>query len=89
MEASGQITASADTGSTTLPVSISLCQTNQATGACLGAVGASVTTQIDAGQTPTFAIFVMGVGNVPFDTANNRIFVRFKDAGGVTRGRPA
>jgi hypothetical protein len=27
-----------------------------------------------------------GTGNVPFDPAANRIFVRFEDAGGVTRG---
>ena len=47
-------------------------------------------------DTPTFAIFVTGTtslaltqadeGFVPFDPAHNRVFVRFKDAGGVTRG---
>jgi hypothetical protein len=45
-----------------------------------------VTTQIDAGETPTFGIFVQGTGAIPSDPAANRIFVRFKDAGGVTRG---
>jgi hypothetical protein len=41
---------------------------------------------INAGATPTFGIFVQGAGNVPFDPALNRIFVRFTDAGNVTRG---
>ena len=84
--ASGSITASADTGSATLPVDIFLCQTNPATGQCISAIGPSVTTQINANATPTFGIFVQGNGNVPFDPAANRIFVRFKDGGGVTRG---
>ena len=41
---------------------------------------------INANATPTFGIFIQGNGNVPFDPAVNRIFVRFKDSGGVTRG---
>jgi hypothetical protein len=45
-----------------------------------------VTTSIAAGDTPTFAFFVTSTDTVPFDPANNRIFVRFQDAGGVTRG---
>jgi hypothetical protein len=84
--ASGQIAVSADTGRAILPASLTMCQTNPATGVCLGSPTNQVTTQINAGQTPTFAIFVAGRGNVPFDPANNRIFVRFKDAGGITRG---
>jgi hypothetical protein len=84
--ATGTITASADTGSATLPVNISLCQTNPATGQCISAIGSSVTTTINANATPTFGIFVQGSGNVPFDPAANRIFVRFKDGGDVTRG---
>jgi hypothetical protein len=45
-----------------------------------------VTTFIGGGGTPTFGIFVSGFGNVPFDAAVNRVFIRAKDLGGVTRG---
>lgn len=81
------IVASADTGSASLPLSISLCQTNPATGACTSATGPQVTTTIGPNATPTFAIFVQGLGgNVPFSPAVNRIFVRFKEPGGAVRG---
>jgi hypothetical protein len=82
----GSITASADSGSTSLPLNIFLCETNPATAQCISAIGPSVTTQINANATPTFAILVQGSGVVPFDPATNRVFVRFKDSGGVTRG---
>jgi hypothetical protein len=84
--ASGTIVASADMGSATLPVYISLCQTDPATGQCISAVGPAVATTINANTTPTFGIFVQGNGNVPFNPAANRIFVRFRDGGNVTRG---
>ena len=84
--AGGSITASADTGNATLPVVISLCETNPPTGQCISTIGPTVMTTINSNATPTFAIFVQGNGNVPFDPAGNRIFVRFKDGGGVTRG---
>jgi hypothetical protein len=84
--ASASITASADTGSAVLPVSISLCETNPVTAQCISAIGPTVTTMIHANATPTFGIFVEGNGNVPFDPATNRIFVRFKDSGDITRG---
>ena len=84
--AGASITASADTGGATLPVNISICQTNPTTGACLSPPASSVTTTINAGATPTFAIFTTGTGSVAFDAAANRIFARFKDSGGVTRG---
>jgi hypothetical protein len=84
--AEGMITASADTGSGTPPVGILLCQTNPATGQCMSSLQASVPVQINAGATPTFGVFVTGAAVVPFDPADNRIFVRFKDAAGVTRG---
>jgi hypothetical protein len=86
----GSITASADTGSASLPqLSIALCETNPATGVCINPTTPTttpVTTSIAAGATPTFAFFVTSTGSVPFDPAINRIFVRFQDAGGVTRG---
>ena len=84
--ASGDITASADTGTASLPVNIFLCQTDPASGQCISGIGPSVTTQINANATPTFGIFVQGSGDVPFDPVSNRIFVRFRDGGGVTRG---
>ena len=77
------ITASADTGAASPPVSISLCETNPATGQCVSPIGPR---RINANATPTFGIFVAGSGTVPFDPAANRIFVRFKDGSGVTRG---
>jgi hypothetical protein len=86
MGASASITASADTGVAVLPGVVNICETNPANGQCISAINASVTTQINANATPTFGIFVQGSGNVPFDPAANRVFVRFKDGGGVTRG---
>ncbi len=86
---SDTIAVSADTGNTTLPVSIALCETNPATGTCINPpapTSGPVTTSIASGATPTFAFFVTSTGLVPLDPANNRIFVRFRDAVGVTRG---
>jgi uncharacterized delta-60 repeat protein len=79
------ITVTADTGSAVLPLAVSVCQTTP-TGACGAPPAASVTTAIASGETPTFSVFAQGAGLVPFDPANHRIFVRFRDASGVTRG---
>ena len=92
--ASASITVTTDTGvpsllsgplGVTLPISVSVYQT-QSSGACLAPPTPSVTTTINSGATPTFSFFVQGAGFVPFDPATNRIFVRFKNAAGVTRG---
>ena len=84
--ASAMIVTAADTGSTGLPITIALCQTDPVTSQCISAVGPSVTTMISAGDTPTFGIFISERAVVPFDPVNNRIFVRFMDAAGVARG---
>jgi len=84
--AGGIIIASADTGATALPLNILLCQTNPATGVCLAAPTSSVATQMSTNDTSTFEVFVTGTATVPLDPGNNRIFVRFKDLAGVTRG---
>ena len=83
--AGAQITVTADTGAASLPVAVFVCQTDAA-GGCLETPATSLTTQIDTNATPTFGVFVQGHGTVPFDPAQNRIFVRFKDGGGNTRG---
>ena len=74
--ATGAITASADTGATSLPLTVSLCETNPATGQCISGIGSTVATTINANATPTFGIFVQASGNVPFDPAANRVFVQ-------------
>ena len=79
------ITASART-SVTLPLVLSICETNPTTGGCLSAPTGSATSSVSAGATPTYSVFVTGTGTVPFDPANNRIVVEFKDAGAVVRG---
>jgi hypothetical protein len=82
----GIITASVDTGEASLPLNVSLCQTNPVNGECISSLSPSVTTLIAANATPTFGILIQGSGNVPFVPAANRIFVRFTDGSGITRG---
>jgi YVTN family beta-propeller protein len=80
------ITASADTGTDNLPVSLALCQTDPTSGVCLATPTATVTTAIAANATPTFGIFVTGSAAVPDSPGANRVFVRFRDSGGTLRG---
>jgi hypothetical protein len=87
--AEASINVSADTGAADLPVDIAICQTEPATGVCINPTvptSAPVTTIIEPGATPTFAVFVSATAAVPFDPANTRIYVHFEDAGGVRRG---
>jgi hypothetical protein len=80
------ITVLADTGGAVLPVNILICQTHPQTSACLSPPDTSVPTTILSNDTPTFGVFVAGAGDVSFVPETNRIFVRFKDSGGATRG---
>jgi hypothetical protein len=86
--AAATITASADDGGAGLPVNLSICQTNPSTGQCTNPAtpGPSATVAVANNQTVTFTVFVKGAGTVLFDPANNRLFLRLKDAGALTRG---
>ena len=83
---SDTITVAANTGSATLPLSITMCQTNPATGACMQTPAATVTTTIAKNATPTFGIFVSASGMIPFDPAGSRVFVTFTDSTKAVRG---
>ena len=90
--ASASITVSADTGNAVLPMTITICESDPATGACLAAPTSTVTLTIDTKGTPTFNIFVED-NSVPdpsgaglFDPAVYRIYLRFKDQQGIVRG---
>jgi hypothetical protein len=80
------ITVSANTGNATLPLTITLCQTNPQSGQCLQTPGPSVATTINSNATPTFAIFVAASGTVAFNPVNNRVFVQFADSTNAVRG---
>jgi hypothetical protein len=84
--ADATITASANTGTSNLPVTLALCQTNPQSGTCLTAPASNVTTDIQPNATPTFGIFVTGSAAVANSPGVNRVFVTFTDSGGVLRG---
>lgn len=88
--AEGTITVRADTGSVSLPLTLTLtlCQTNPQTGACINPLfpAPTVTLTMGAGAQPTFSVFALGHGDVPMDLVKNRIFLRFWDSTNTVRG---
>ena len=75
--ATGDITVSANTGAVSLPLSISIQETNPGTGVV---IGDNVLNSLGAGENRTVAVFVAFNGCVNFDPALNRIFIEFRDA---------
>ena len=84
--ATAPITVSIDTGSATLPLSATLCQSNPGTGQCLAPPSTSVALDYAAGATPTFSVFLQSTGVIPFAPAASRAFIRFKDASSGLHG---
>ena len=80
------VTVSADTGGVDLPVALSLCATNPATGACLASPGESVQVEVAAGAMPTFSVFSSATDTIANDPAINRVFISFLDSNGIVRG---
>lgn len=70
----------------TMPGTISICETVPATGACKATPSASVTRSFAANENTTWSIFFQAAGDVPFDPAGTRITVDFEDANLVSRG---
>ena len=61
-------------------VTLSICQTDPASGTCLQPpVQGLLRWDAAPGLPATFSVFAKGSGNVPFDPATNRIYVTFKD----------
>lgn len=83
------VLVSADTGDSSLADDLSMCQTDQTTGECINSIVPTtdpLKVDIAANETPTFAVFVSSTEAVPLDPTNSRVFVRFAEANGVTRG---
>jgi hypothetical protein len=81
----GTLTAEANTGNVTLPVTLSICQWNPSTVSCINpsTFGPSATMTIATGEFAWFLVFVQGSGNIPFDLGVNRIFISFHE-GSIT-----
>lgn len=75
--ATGDITVTANTGSATLPISVSISETDPGTGVV---IGDNVLQNVGAGENRTVAVFVTINGCITFDPAANRIFIEFRDA---------
>jgi hypothetical protein len=85
--ADAQITVTPDLGDfSTLPITLSICQTTLS-GACMAAPTPSVSLDIQNGATPTFGIFALVNGPIPFAPGSIRISALFTDVNGVLRGR--
>ncbi len=86
--AAGNVTATTDDGGAGLPLDISLCRTEPATGTCInpGEPGPASTSPFATNETGTFTVFLRATGPVSFDPANNRLIFRLQSADGVTRG---
>jgi hypothetical protein len=83
--ATGTIVVSGDTGGVPLPLTLTVCETNTATGACLAPPTPTVTVNYAAGTNRSFAFFAQASGSIPFDPATNRVFARLTQSG-VLRG---
>jgi hypothetical protein len=86
--APGTVTATVDDNGRNLPLKVALCQADPSTGACINppVPGPSAVIAVENNSVATFTAVVTGTGNVPFDPAINRLFMRFKTADGITRG---
>jgi hypothetical protein len=80
------IIVSANTGKSSAPLILALCETNPATGFCKTSILPTIPTHINANATPTFAVFVISQQVIPFDPANTRVFVVFTGSDAVVRG---
>ena len=85
--ASDEITMSADTGNTSLPLNLLVCEFDASIGNCLAVPSSTTTRRINSGEITFYAVFVVGQGtSIPLNPATNRVFARFHDSDDVVRG---
>ena len=82
----GPITITADSGRVPLPVTVSVCRTNPASGACVAPPAASITATLVAGEALTFAVSVTALAPIPLDSTFHRIYASAKGSGGTSLG---
>ena len=82
--AAGALTARVDDAQTGLAVQSYICKTN-ARGLCENDPATQVSFSLATTEVALFSVFVAGQGNIPFDAANHRLFLRLEQQG-VLRG---
>jgi uncharacterized repeat protein (TIGR01451 family) len=84
----GTITATADDNGKALPLALTICETDLNSGACINPPAPMVSTTAAVAHNGTiyYTVFVKGSGNIAFDPANSRLFLRLRSADGITRG---
>ena len=86
--AAGDITATVDDGGKGLPLTVTLCRSDAATGICLpgSTPSASQRFAFANGEIATFTVYVSATGPIAFSPAVNRLQLRLKTDDNVTRG---
>ena len=81
----GTVDVAVDTGAAVLPVTLSICQTDPATGACINPAVPTTglaDVAIGAAETPTFAVFISSDTPIAPDPAVNRVFFEVRNQRG-------
>ena len=77
----GGVVVSSEAG--TLPVGVTICQTNPTNGQCLAAPNSTVTlASFPSGTSVTFSVFVTATAAIASDPTSNRIYIQFRDGSG-------
>jgi Chitobiase/beta-hexosaminidase C-terminal domain/FG-GAP-like repeat/FG-GAP repeat len=80
------VTVKTSSPNPSLPVQVTLCQTNPSTGQCMSAPGPTVTlAPFAAGATPTFSVFITATAAIA-SSPSNEIVVLFTNASGTVMG---
>lgn len=83
----GTFNVTAQSTNAAAPVTALLCETNPATGTCLAAPAAMVSSTLATNAIGTYGVFVLRTGALPFDPAGNRLRLRFTDASALVAGQ--
>jgi hypothetical protein len=84
--AAGAMAVTADTGGANLPLTVAICPTDAATGACQSPPASSVQTSYQANATQTYSVFATASAPIAFAPGSARVFLRFSDSAGTVRG---
>ncbi len=84
--ANATLTLNVGDGGANLPLTATVCETDPVTAVCLATPTSQLTFNSVNGETRTFAAFVTATGDIPFAPGQNRLFLSFDDANGVSRG---